>query len=100
MANRPELVQVRDAVIRHFHSRSSIEELRDVVLDAGRAMQADGLSMEDILAVLKGAVTLAAEHVNRPSTPERAVWLRSQMTGWLISLYMNDSGDFDEPGEL
>lgn len=61
-------------------------------------MQADDLTMEGILVVLKGAVTLAAEHVSHPSTPERAVWLRSQMTGWLISLYIDGSGESDEPG--
>ncbi len=99
MANRPELVLVRDAIIRYFHRRASIEEVQAGVLDAGRSMHADGLTMEEILVVLKGAVTLAAEHVNQPSTPERAVWLRSQMAGWLISLYLNDSGQFDESAE-
>ncbi|MEO6865054.1 MAG: hypothetical protein ABI229_06365 [Gemmatimonadaceae bacterium] len=99
MTNRPELVLVRDAVIRYFHNRASIEEVQAGVLDAGRSMQADSLNMEEILVVLKGSVTLAAEHVSQPSTPERAVRLRSQMAGWLISLYLNDSGQFDEPAE-
>jgi hypothetical protein len=60
-------------------------------------MKTDGLPMEEILVVLKGAVTLAAEHVNQPSTPESAVALRAQVTPWLISVYMNASGGFDEP---
>jgi hypothetical protein len=63
-------------------------------------MQADGLTMEEILVVLKGAVTLAAEQVNHPSTPERAVWLRAQITGWLIALYLDGAGESDksDPG--
>lgn len=100
MANRPELVQVRDSVIRYWHLRASLEAVRDAALDAGRSMRADGLTMEAILVVLKGAVTLAAEHVTHPSTPERAASLRSQMTGWLITLYMDDSDAPVEPNQL
>lgn len=62
-------------------------------------MRADGLTMEEILVVLKGGVTVAAEHVTHPSVAERAVSLRAQMAPWLISLYMNDSGEFGEPDD-
>jgi hypothetical protein len=94
VASRPELVQVRDVVVRHFHSRASIEEVGEVVLAASRSMREDRLTMEEILVVLKGAVTLAAAHVNQPSALGRAAALRPQMTSWLISLYMDDSGEF------
>ena len=60
-------------------------------------MQADGLPIEEILVILKGAVTLAVEHVSHPSVAETAASLRAQMAPWLISLYMNASGDFDTP---
>lgn len=62
-------------------------------------MRSDQLTMEEILVVLKGAVTLAAEHVPHPAVPESAVALRAQMAPWLISLYMNKSGEFGEPDE-
>jgi hypothetical protein len=97
--NRPELLLVRDEIVRYFHNRASIDTVRDTVLDASRSMQSDGLPIEEILVVLKGAVTLAAEHVTHPSVPESAVALRAQMTPWLISLYMNESGEFDAPTE-
>mgnify|MGYP001550580845 CR=1 FL=1 len=86
-------------MIRHFHRRASLDEVRDTVLEASRSMRADSLPIEEILVVLKGGVTLAAEHVNQPSVPETAVALRAQMTPWLISIYMNESGEFDEPLE-
>lgn len=69
------------------------------MLDAGKSMREDGLPIEEILVVLKGAVTLAAEHVSHPSVPESTVALRAQMAPWLISLYMNESGEFDAPEE-
>lgn len=59
-------------------------------------MKADGLTMEEILVILKGAVRLAADHVSQPATAERAVWLRSQLTPWLVSLYIGDLGELDE----
>jgi len=62
-------------------------------------MQADGLTMEEILVVLKGAVRLAADHVSQPSTPERAAWLRGQLTPWLVSLYLADLGNPDASGD-
>ncbi|HEY5086002.1 MAG TPA: hypothetical protein VII66_01465 [Gemmatimonadaceae bacterium] len=99
VTNRSELVLVRDAIIRYFHHRSTLDDVRGSALEAGRSMQADGLTMEEILVVLKGAVTLAAEHVNHPSTPERAVWLRSQMTPWLVSLYLNDVGGCEDKND-
>ena len=91
MATRPELLQVRDVVIRHLHARASVEEVRDVVLEASRSMRAERLTMEEILTVLKGAVTLAVAHVDLPAAQERATALRPQMTTWLISLYMDQS---------
>lgn len=97
MPNRPELLTVRDEVVRFLHRRSSLDAVQRTVLDAGKSMQADGLSIEEILVVLKGAVTLAAEHVTHPSIQETAASLRAQMTPWLISLYMNESGGFDTP---
>ncbi len=96
MANRPELVCVRDVAVRYFHRRAPAEEVEETVLSAGRSMKADGLTMEDILVVLKGAVRLAADHVNQPATAERAVWLRSQLTPWLVSLYIADIAESDE----
>lgn len=93
MATRPELLQVRDVVVRHLNSRASIDEVREVVLEAGRAMRADRLTMEEILTVLKGAVTLAAAHVDQPALRDRAVALKPQMTTWLISLYMDQPGN-------
>jgi hypothetical protein len=59
-------------------------------------MKADGLTMEEILVVLKGAVRLAADHVSQPATAERAVWLRSQLTPWLVSLYIGNLEESDE----
>ncbi|MFI5239225.1 MAG: hypothetical protein ACHQQP_05395 [Gemmatimonadales bacterium] len=99
MSNRSETVQIRDVVIEHLHRRASLEDVRVAVLQASRSMRADGMSMEEILVALKGGVTLAAEHVNRPSVPEIAASLRAQVTPWLISIYMNESGEFGEPGE-
>jgi hypothetical protein len=99
VTNRQELISVRDAVIRYLHLRAPVEEVREVAVEAGRSMQADGLTVEDMLIVLRGAVSLAADHVSQPSATERAVWLRSQMTTWLLSLYMNEDGEFDEPPE-
>jgi hypothetical protein len=96
VANRPEQVTVRDTVVRYFHLRASADQVQQAVLDAGRSMQADGLTMEEILVTLKGAVRLASDHVNQPSTPERAAWLRTQITPWLVSLYI---GDAEEPAE-
>ena len=97
VANRSELVAVRDAAIRYFHQRAPLEEMQETVLEAGRSMQADGLTMEEILVTLKGGVRLAADHVNQPSTPERAAFLRTQLTPWLVSLYLDDIADLDEP---
>ena len=96
MANRPELLAVRDVSVRYFHARVPAEEVQETVLEAGRSMKADGLTMEEILVVLKGAVRLAADHVNQPATAERAVWLRSQLTPWLVSLYIGGLGESDE----
>ncbi|MDQ2889688.1 MAG: hypothetical protein M3R65_03910 [Gemmatimonadota bacterium] len=99
MAARPELVMVRDAVIRHLHHRASVKDVQHVVEQAGSSMKADSMTLEEILVVLKGAVTLAAEHVSHPSTPERVVWLRGLMVPWLISVYMNESGEFESSEE-
>ncbi len=96
MANRPELVSVRDVSVRYLHLRAPAEEVQETVLQAGRSMKGDGLTMEEILVVLKGAVRLAADHVNHPGTAERALWLRSQLTPWLVSLYIGDLGESDE----
>ena len=97
--HRPEIVQIREIAIRYFHRRASLDDVKSVVLDASKSMRADSLSMEEILVVLKGGVTLAVEHVNQTSVPETAVALRAQMAPWLISIYMNDSGEFGEPAE-
>lgn len=96
MANRSELVAVRDVAVRYFHLRAPVEEVQQTVLEAGRSMQADGLTMEEILVVLKGGVRLAADHVNQPATSERAALLRSQLTPWLVSLYIGDIGKADD----
>ncbi|HSU98363.1 MAG TPA: hypothetical protein VLI40_14095 [Gemmatimonadaceae bacterium] len=96
MASRPEQVTVRDTVVRYFHQRAPVDQVQQAVLEAGRSMQADGMTMEDILVTLKGAVRLAADHVNQPSTPERAAWLRTQITPWLVSLYI---GNGEEPAD-
>jgi hypothetical protein len=96
VANRPEQVTVRDVVVRHFHMRAPADEVQRTVLEAARSMQADGLTMEEMLVVLKGAVRLAADQVNQPSTPERAAWLRTQITPWLVSLYIDDLKESDE----
>ena len=90
---------MRDAVIRHFHDRESVERLQEIVIDAGRTMKRDGMTLEEILVVLKGAVSLAAEHVNHPPIPERAVWLRSQMAPWVIRMYVLETGDFTREEE-
>lgn len=97
--SRPELVPLRDAIIRHLHGRASIDDVRDAALQASRSMQADRMTMEEILIVLKGSVTLAATHVTHAAKEERAVSLRAQMAPWLVSLYMNASGEFDESHE-
>lgn len=97
MSNRPELLLVRDEVVRYMHRRASIDAVQRTVLDACASMKSDGMTMEEILVVLKGAVTLAAEHVTHPGVAETAVSLRAQMAPWLISLYMNESGEFDTP---
>ncbi len=89
MPPRPELIGVRDAVIRHFHHRATIEDVQTAVAEAARSMRDDGLTLEEILVVLKGAVTLGAEHVNHPSIPERAVRLRAQIVPWLVQLHMS-----------
>ena len=99
VATRPELLQVRDVVIRNLHARATIEEVREVVLEAGRSMRAERLTMEEILTVLKGAVPLAVAHADLPAAQDRATALRPQMTTWLISLYMSASGDFGEADE-
>jgi hypothetical protein len=96
MANRAELLAVRDVAVRYFHLRAPIDEVEQTVLEAGRSMQTDGLTMEEILFVLKGALRLAADHVNQPSTLERAAFLRSQITPWLVSLYIGDIADSEE----
>jgi hypothetical protein len=96
---RAELVSVRDVVVKYFHARASLDDVRDASIQAGRSLREGGMTMEDILVVLRSAVTLASEHVSRASTAERAVALRSQMTPWLISIYMNESGEFDEPAD-
>ncbi len=93
MSNRSELVLVRDAVIRYFHDRATLDELRRSAVAGAKSMLADGMTMEDILIVLKGAVRLAAEHVTGPGTEERAVWLRSQMTQWLVAMYLDDASN-------
>ena len=54
--------------------------------------------MEEILVVLKGAVSLASEHVSHISTAEQARSLKSQITTWLVALYTNGYGELDEPG--
>ncbi len=59
-------------------------------------MQTDGLTMEEILTVLKGAVRLATDHVNQPATAERAAWLRGRLTPWLVGLYLGDMADPEE----
>ncbi len=97
--HRPEIIQIREIAIRYFHRRASLEQVKTVVLDASKSMRADSLTMEEILVVLKGGVTLAAEHVDQTSVPETAVALRAQMAPWLISIYMNDSGEFAERAE-
>lgn len=76
--------------------RAPADEVRDSVLGAARSMKADGLTMEEILVVLKGAVRLAADHVDRPDTPERAAWIRSRLTPWLVSLYLGTAAEPDE----
>lgn len=53
--------------------------------------------MEEILVVLKGAVSLASQHVNHSSTAERAISLKAQMTPWLVALYTNESGGRGAP---
>ena len=100
LPHRPEIVEIREIAVRYFHRRASLDDVKAVVLDASKSMRADSLSMEEILVVLKGGVTLAVEHVNQTSVPETAVALRAQMAPWLISIYMNDSGEFGEPVEL
>lgn len=97
MPNRPELITVRDEAVRYLHRRATLKAVQRTVLDAGQSMKADGLPIEEILIVLKGAVALAAEHVTHPSVPETAAALRMQLTPWLISLYMNESGEFNTP---
>lgn len=92
MSSRSELVLVRDAIIRYFHNRATIEEVRETTIVGARSMLKDGMTMEEMLIILKGAVRLGAEHVSHPGTEERAVWLRSQMTPWLVSLYLSDAG--------
>lgn len=71
--------------------------MRDAVLKASQSMQADGLTMEQILVILKGAVHLAAKHVASPTTQERATSLRSQVTQWLVSLYLDQDAGEDDP---
>ena len=90
---------MRDIVVKYFHGRATLDDVRDASTQAGRSLRAGGMTMEDILVILRSAVTLAAEHVSRSSTAERAVALRAQMTPWLISIYMNESGEFDEPAD-
>ena len=98
VSNRPELVRVRNTVIRYFHLRASLDEVRDTATDAAKSMMHDGLTMEEILVVLKGAVSLASEHVSHTSTGERASWLKSQITPWLVALYTDESGELGAPG--
>jgi hypothetical protein len=93
VANRSELVLVRDVVIRYFHERATLDEVRETTLTGAKSMLKDGLTMEEMLIILKGAVRLAAEHVSRPSIAERAVWLRSQMTPWLVSMYLSNAAN-------
>lgn len=68
-----------------------------MVLESARSMRADGLTMEQILVVLKGAITLAASHVGLSSAAESVSSLRAQMAPWLVSIYIGD-GD-DSPGD-
>lgn len=76
-----------------------MDDVKAKVLEASKSMRSDSLSMEEILVVLKGGVTLAVEHVDQTSVPETAVALRAQMAPWLISIYMNDSGEFGDLAE-
>ena len=98
MTSRPELVSVRNTVIRYFRLRAPLDEVRDTAMNAARSMMHDGLTMEEILVVLKGAVSLASEHVSHTSTAEQARSLKSQITTWLVALYTNGYGELDEPG--
>lgn len=89
MAPRPELAQVRDTVKRYLHDRASLEDVEQIVVQSGQTMQDDGMTLEAILVLLKGAVKLAAEHVSSPQTVERAAGIRASIAPWLMARYVN-----------
>lgn len=60
-------------------------------------MKKDGLSLEEMIVLLKGSVTLALERVETAVASERASALRSQITPWVLKMYVRESGDFTKP---
>ena len=97
MRSRPELIVLRDGVIRHLHGRASVDEVEELAIEAGRQMKKDGLSLEEMIVLLKGSVTLALERVETAVASERASALRSQITPWVLKMYVRESGDFTKP---
>lgn len=90
------MITFRDAAVRYVNGRATVEEVEEASIEAGRLMKLDGLTLEEILVLPKGAVVLAVEHANGPAASERAASLRAQITPWLIETYVRETGDFTQ----